>query len=170
MKIKDKKIVCLVILGVSIVSLLSAIVSGFVAGIVDLASDIKYLIKEGSSSYMLLSIATLLQVFCGAAFAAVFFFCKKKRNVVNIVLSATLAGLFFIFNTVFGIIDYFSGAYNSCMSYISICLTLIVSSVIMIVSDRLVRKYNADIAEAMVNPQNGQPNLNNGSSDSDKNN
>ncbi len=170
MKIKDKKIVCLVILGVSIVSLLVATLSGLVTGMIGVIGQFAELAMYGEMTNIFGVGFNFMQSLIGAAFATVFFFNKKQRNTVNIALSASLAGLFvaslilmFILNNLG--VD-LGGFYNSQMSYISFCLTLIISSALMIVSDILARKYTLDI-ETAVNSQNEQPDLNNGSVDSD---
>ena len=154
MKIKDKKTVCLVVLGVSLVSLISAIISGFVVGIMDLIDELQSIIAYGESGYILLSVAYLLQVALSAAFAAIFFFNKKRRNTVNIALAASIAGLFVIFTIAMGVTDYFSNAYNSTMSYVSFSLTLIVSSALTVVSHILAQKYNDEILKITDDPKN----------------
>lgn len=73
MKIKDKKTVCLVILGVSIVSLLTATLSGIVTGTLSVTGQFMELVMFGEMTNIFGVVANLIQALIGAAFAAVFF-------------------------------------------------------------------------------------------------
>ncbi len=101
-KNKEKRLVCIIVLSLSIVSLVTAVVSGFVCGIVDFIYTIKDAVDSHYSyrNEFISDTANLLQVLIAGAFAAAFFFNKKRYDLVNLVLVISQVALFVIFSIV----------------------------------------------------------------------
>lgn len=131
LKTKDKRFICLVILSVSIVSLLTALVSGFVGRMVILCSNY-------TSKYVLEAALSLAHIALGLAFALLFFLCKKRQNLVNLIMTCANAVLFVVFGVVLGI-----KAYDvNLTSYLTISLTIMISTTFMTVTKWLLLKYD----------------------------
>lgn len=131
LKTKDKRFICLVILSVSIVSLLTALVSGFVGRMVILCSNY-------TSMYVLEAALSLAHIALGLAFALLFFLCKKRQNLVNLIMTCVNAVVFVVFCVVLGIETY------NVTVYTAISLTIMISATFMTVTKWLLLKYDED--------------------------
>ena len=145
-KNKEKRLVCIIVLSLSIVSLVTAVVSGFVCGIVDFI----YTIKDSVDSHysyrneFISDTANLLQVLIAGAFAAAFFFNKKRYDLVNLVLVISQVALFVIFSIVLCTVV---KSYNTYMSYAALSLTLMISSGLTLAARRLLPRFDEEKSE-----------------------
>ena len=139
LKTKDKRFICLVILSVSIVSLLTALVSGFVGRMVILCSG------NYTWHYMLEAGLVIAHIALGLAFALLFFLCKKRQNLVNLIMTCANAVLFVVFAVVLGIKTYSVNL----TSYLTISLTIMISATFMTVTKWLLLKYDEEIEKTI---------------------
>ena len=136
LKTKDKRLICLIILGISIVSLLTTLVSGFTAQIIDLCERIE-------SGYSIRCIfISLAHIAFGTAFLCVFFFNKKHQNLVNLIMTCINVLVLIVFSVVLSVALYYS--YQTLSSYITIALSIVISAAFMTVSKWFLTKFNDD--------------------------
>ena len=109
---KEKKMVACVVLGVSIVSLISLLVVAFAESL-NLLINFEYYVDQGG--------VTLGGVLLGTAFLAVFFANKKYRFAVNLGLAVTVV----VYCVVSLIVLELESHYND--SYLATAITLMVS-------------------------------------------
>lgn len=133
LKTKDKRLICIIILSVSIVSLLTALVSGFISQIAYLTGNV-WRQSQGFA---------LGHVILGGIFAAVFFFNKKRSNLANLIMLFINVAVFVIFSVVLccALKMHVDGGY---VIYLTVSLTIMISAAFMTVSKWLLSKYNDD--------------------------
>ena len=142
---KEKKTVLSVILGVSLVTLIIALVAGFTDSLSLLidGENVDGVYYSEGYNYLVGGLEFGL-IALGISFAAVFCRAKNKRNKVGIILASVLAGYFLITAIVLRALlspwSIRATDYTLFMSYISSAITITVSAALACISFLLLTK------------------------------
>ena len=136
LKTKDKRLICLIILSVSIVSLLTTLISGFISGLAQFIDAV-----ENRSEWVVwISAFSFAYVVIFISFPCVFFFNKKRTDFANIITLSVNAVIFIVCSVILCCCD--TGVdFEDYAVYLAISLTLIVSAMFMTATKWLLTKF-----------------------------
>ena len=126
--VKEKKIVALAALAITLTSLIISVATGFLTGI--------YSVVVGSS---LSGIESIIVSAAGIAFVTVFFLLKNKKTLA---CSLILGGIFLI-HIIFCVVMTKAHSYSDSVWLNATFLTMILTGALLIVSDNFAVKYRA---------------------------
>ena len=127
--VKEKKIVALAALAITLTSLIIAVATGFLTGIYSVAAG------RGSLS----GIESIIVSAAGIAFVTVFFLLKNKKTLA---CSLILGGIFLI-HIIFCVVMTKAHSYSDSVWLNATFLTMILTGALLIVSDNFAVKYRA---------------------------
>lgn len=149
---KEKKMVLTVILGVSLVALITTLVSTFIEGL-SLLTDLQNIYDLGYNKKLMNTLGGMEigAVALGIAFVAVFLFNRKKRSLVNLILTI-LVVLYFVATTIAAKAvlprykDYILSAthYSYFVTYLSAMIAITIPAVLVFVSSLILEKNKSE--------------------------
>ena len=162
LKEKEKRILLIVILGISLVSLVAALISGVVSGFMSMLNGIT---MDDTYLGVIGGLLTFVGTGLGVAYFVLYLIKKNYRNKAVIVLLFAQVGyfIFTLFSVYIGIAvdqgEYFwIGSYTDLATFIALMLSIIVPSALIWLVSHFLHKSNQkeETATVEANVENGE--------------